>query len=45
MAMTVCRVTPMRSANCAWVISPLANRSDRIVLVILVGLVMRSASS
>src|ERR1700680_4764709 len=36
--MTVWRVTPMRSANCACVISPSANRSARIELVTLVGL-------
>ena len=36
MAATVWRVMPMRSASCAWVISPLANRSARMELVILV---------
>jgi len=40
MAMMVCRVTPMRCASCACVISPWANRSARIALVILVGLPM-----
>src|ERR1017187_7101073 len=38
--MTVWRVTPTRSASCACVISPWANRSPRIELVILVGLLM-----
>jgi hypothetical protein len=38
MAMTVWRVTPIRVASCACVISPQANRSARIELVILVGL-------
>src|SRR6266571_6710041 len=38
--MTVWRVTPMRSANCACVISPWAKRSARIELVTLVGLLM-----
>ena len=38
MAMMVCRVTPTRSASSACVISPFANRSARIELVILVGL-------
>jgi hypothetical protein len=40
MAMMVCRVTPIRCASCACVISPWANRSARIELVILVGLLM-----
>src|ERR687892_601491 len=38
MAMTVCRVTPIRSASSAWVISPWANRRARIELETLVGL-------
>ncbi len=44
MAMIVCLVTPMRSANCAWVISPWANRSSRIEFVILVGSVVEEAA-
>jgi hypothetical protein len=37
MAMMVCRVTPIRSARSAWVISPFTKRRDRIALVTLVG--------
>jgi hypothetical protein len=40
MAMIVWRVTPIRWASSACVISPRANRSARIELVILVGLLM-----
>src|SRR5690606_1011656 len=35
-AMTVCRVTPIRSASSAWVISSWAKRKERIALVTLV---------
>ena len=38
MAMMVCRVTPTRSASCACVISPCANRRARIEFVTFVGL-------
>src|SRR5690606_19237413 len=38
MAITVCRVTPTRSASSAWVISPWAKRRARMLLVTRVGL-------
>jgi hypothetical protein len=45
MAMTVCRVTPMRSARSAWVISSLANRKARMEFVTRVGFTTAGRSS